>query len=633
MSDYSSAKDKLNQTLKNNRNLAGKDVIESQARNAVDATKNSLETQAGAIAGEINGGIQSLTQKFDKAQGLLNNTTTEGLLNSASKSIENLTSNVVDNLIGSITTPTTSKIAITFKELDLGNGLTIQVPDTSSLEPTGGADTISGVLKQITGLDVGGGDLQKQVLDASPDGLLKAGARIEGKIGAFTSESINSLATASVTSVTDKLEATGALADVNRGVKYIDTSLIEADSTQPNFGEVVSGSIATITPTSPGNTAEFNAMIANAKTKPLADLQSLVTKDLETRVNLVTGANDFSQLSGGKEGKQVIQSAQRQKSLRDQYRATQEERNSLVQSRVAGDGTTGIVQQLSVESLTEIRKQVKEFAPRLSSADINRVINLSQGNSQEFSQAVELLFQSTGKSAAEIRAFLKTLDTTITRATSPEITDTVFDEPYVIGSFAKEWKNGEGDPVFPYISSVEELQAEFKNIVRDVTEIVVHWTETPTNKNIGSEEINAIHLENGLAGIGYHYVIRRDGSLQRGRPVNIQGEHAVTNNHNERSIAVVFVGGINAPSETPNLLDFTSVQSLTRSQFNTFDHICRSFYNVFAGGQVVGHQDIDALTIDPGFDVRAYVKANFDKDSKFSDPLTQGPLTVDEINS
>lgn len=194
MSDYSSAKDKLNQTLKNNRNLAGKDVIESQARNAVDATKNSLETQAGAIGGEINGGIQSLTQKFDKAQGLLNNTTTEGLLNSASKSIENLTSNVVDNLIGSITTPTTSKIAITFKELDLGNGLTIQVPDTSSLEPTGGADTISGVLKQITGLDVGGGDLQKQVLDASPDGLLKAGARIEGKIGAFTSESINSLA-------------------------------------------------------------------------------------------------------------------------------------------------------------------------------------------------------------------------------------------------------------------------------------------------------------------------------------------------------------------------------------------------------------------------------------------------------
>jgi len=65
MSDYSSAKDKLNQTLKNNRNLAGKDVIESQARNAVDATKNSLETQAGAIAGEINGGIQSLTKRRD----------------------------------------------------------------------------------------------------------------------------------------------------------------------------------------------------------------------------------------------------------------------------------------------------------------------------------------------------------------------------------------------------------------------------------------------------------------------------------------------------------------------------------------------------------------------------------------
>ena len=185
--------------------------------------------------------------------------------------------------------------------------------------------------------------------------------------------------------------------------------------------------------------------------------------------------------------------------------------------------------------------------------------------------------------------------------------------------------------MFPYVSSTEELQAELRNVRREITEVVCHWTETPTNKNIGSEEINNLHVDQGLNGIGYHYMIRRDGSIQRGRPVNIEGEHAI--NHNQRSIAVCFVGGINVPSETINLTQYISSSSLTRSQFNSFDHFCRAFYNVWPGGQIVGHSDIDTLTNDPGFDVRAYVKANFDKDSKFETPITRGSFTVDEINS
>ena len=128
-------------------------------------------------------------------------------------------------------------------------------------------------------------------------------------------------------------------------------------------------------------------------------------------------------------------------------------------------------------------------------------------------------------------------------------------------------------------------------------------------------------------------MVRRDGSIQRGRPINIEGQHAPTNDHNERSIGIAFVGGINAPSGTPNLENFVSVQSLTRSQFNTFDHFCRGFYSRFPGGQIVGHNDIDPLEDDPGFDVREYVLANFGKASKFTNPLKQSPFTIDEINN
>lgn len=643
---------KIKSQLQASQNLSGKEAIQNQAQQAIDAQTSAIETQVGAIANEVTGGVQSLTQKFDKAQNILNNTTTEGLLDAGSASVENLKSDLVNQATSKISGAFGAKVEVSFSEVTV-DGQTLTLPDTSSLDATGGVSgTLSSVIQLITGLGLTSvdavtgelkniateaagdlaGTLQKAVVDASPAGLLKAGGDLAGNLGAFTASTINSLATDVVSSVTDELEnIVDTVSDINKSMTL--PISFDTDSTSPTFGEITSGVINAVN--MPSLDSEFGAALNNVKTAPLASLNNLVTSEAEVRQNLTSAAakKDFSDLSGGKDGASVIRSVQNQTNLRNQYAALQNERNSLVQTRVAGDGSNGIIQELSTETITEIRKQVKSFAPKLSDADVNRVINLSQGNSADFSQAVELLFQATGKPAKEIRAFLKTIDTTITKATAPEVTETVFDEPYVIGSFAKQWKNGEGDPIFPYISSVEELQAELRNTKRDITEVVVHWTETPTNKNIGSEEINAIHLENGLNGIGYHYVIRRDGSLQRGRPVNIQGEHSVKNGHNDRSIGIVFVGGINVPSETPNLLDFLSVQSLTRSQFNTFDHFCRAFYNVFSGGQILGHSDVDELTNDPGFDVRAYVKANFDKDSKFTDPTNQGPFTVDEINS
>ena len=631
-------KSKLKDQLKKNANSLGSDVLDRGAAEAFESRRQSIETQAGAIENEINGGIQSLNSKFDKYQNKLNNTTTEGLLTDGANSLENMTNDMVNEQVSQITGAFGSKVEVQFV-LDSDG---IAIPDTSSLDASGGVTgTIASVLQLITGLgtatELAAGDLkgslQKAVTDASPEGLLNTGKSLEGKLGAFTASTINSLATDAVSSVTNELETlVGSITDINKTITGLPSS-IENDDTDPNFGEFTTDTFTS--ENMPTGDSEFFNMLNNVKTNPLQSLSELVTNEKEIKQILTTEASkkDFSDLSGGKDGDQVISSAQEQQNLRNQYQALAEERNSLIQSRVAGDGVNGIVQELSTETLTDLKRQVKRFAPKLTDTDIKRVINLSQGNSQEFSQAVELLFQSTGKPAAEIRAFLKTIDTTITKATAPELENDVFGEPYVIGSFEKEWRDGQGDPIFPYISSVEELQAELRNIKREITEVVVHWTETPTNKNIGSEEINEQHLAADLKGIGYHYVIRRDGSLQRGRPANKEGEHSIFNNHNVRSLAIVFVGGINAPSETRNIQDFLSVQSLTRSQFNTFDHFCRSFYDVFSGGQIVGHSDIDAITNDPGFDVRAYVKANFDKDSKFTAPLTRGPFTVDEINS
>ena len=618
----------VKETVKNASSSVDTKPVENLADKAGTDLSNSIETVTGNIAGQIEGGIQSLTQEKDKFLADVDRLSTkEGLLDAGAETFENLKTDIINSAAAALSSKFGATVSVEFSEPD-SNGFVY--PISSSLEEQGGIDgTIAAVLKLITGLTgIDGGALQKAVVDGSPEGLLSAGKdlNIEGSIGAFTADTINSLANSAVQSVTDELTAlVGTPIDLNRTISYV--TGVDSDGS----GNLVITE-GTATSTGPTADSEFSSAISNLKNSTAADLATLVTKDKQIKKNDKDNS-DVKNLSGGKDPNEVKSSVDAAPLSRQKLSKSIDQTNSLIQTRIAKGGEVGVIQSLSAETLTDVNKRIKDFAPKLSDQEVQRVIRLSQGDAQDVSDAIKLLSDKTGKPYQVIRTFVKTIDTTISSATKPIPSEFVFEEPYVIGSFEKGWKKGQGDPVFPYISSTEELQAEFKNVNREVTEIVVHWTETPTNKNIGSEEINKIHLESGLNGIGYHYVIRRDGSLQRGRPINIQGEHAPVNKHNERSIGIVFVGGINVPSGTSNLENFISVQSLTRSQFNTFDHLCRAFFARFPGGQAVGHNDIDPIEDDPGFNVREYVLANFGKVSKFTDPLKQSPFTIDEINN
>lgn len=221
------------------------------------------------------------------------------------------------------------------------------------------------------------------------------------------------------------------------------------------------------------------------------------------------------------------------------------------------------------------------------------------------------------------------LDTTISG--SVVVTADLFDIAEPIDQSAKWSGRNNPDDMFTMISSVEELDAEFQNIYRDITEIVIHATETYTNKDLGAVEINNLQVELGHEGIGYHYVIRRDGRLQRGRPVNRIGEHASTNGHDTYSIGIAMVGGLNVSSGENNATDYRSSQSFTREQFTTLEKFVNSYYRRYPGGQVFGHNDIDAQELDPYFDVQDYVESVFRKKNTTLEPLNRGPLSPAEI--
>ena len=226
---------------------------------------------------------------------------------------------------------------------------------------------------------------------------------------------------------------------------------------------------------------------------------------------------------------------------------------------------------------------------------------------------------------------LNQLDTTISG--SVIVNASLFDEGIPVDVNNQKWKGRSSeDEIFTYIASVEELDAEFTTIKRDISEVIVHATETYSNKDIGAIEINNIHNELGHDGIGYHYVIRRDGRLQRGRPVNRKGEHAVVNGHDVYSIGVVMVGGLNVATGNDNPLNNRSSQSFTREQFTTLEKFLRSFYRRYSGGQVFGHNDIDTTEQDPYFDVIDYVESTFRKTNITEDPATTSPLSPAEIN-
>jgi N-acetyl-anhydromuramyl-L-alanine amidase AmpD len=77
--------------------------------------------------------------------------------------------------------------------------------------------------------------------------------------------------------------------------------------------------------------------------------------------------------------------------------------------------------------------------------------------------------------------------------------------------------------------------------MREIKYIVVHCADTYRNMDIGAKEIDGWHKERGWSGIGYHYVIRRDGTVEIGRPLDTPGAHA--KGYNSNSIGICLVGG------------------------------------------------------------------------------------------
>lgn len=85
--------------------------------------------------------------------------------------------------------------------------------------------------------------------------------------------------------------------------------------------------------------------------------------------------------------------------------------------------------------------------------------------------------------------------------------------------------------------------------MRKIDKIILHCAATPEGKDFTIKDIRNWHLQRGFSDIGYHFVIYRDGTVHRGRPVDFAGAHTL--GQNKYSIGICYIGGCAADGKTP----------------------------------------------------------------------------------
>ena len=63
---------------------------------------------------------------------------------------------------------------------------------------------------------------------------------------------------------------------------------------------------------------------------------------------------------------------------------------------------------------------------------------------------------------------------------------------------------------------------------KPIHRIIIHCTATPAGRRVTLHDVRSWHVvERGWDDVGYHYLVRLDGEVVAGRPVNFMGAHAV----------------------------------------------------------------------------------------------------------
>lgn len=113
--------------------------------------------------------------------------------------------------------------------------------------------------------------------------------------------------------------------------------------------------------------------------------------------------------------------------------------------------------------------------------------------------------------------------------------------------------------------------------------ITVHCSATPPEQDVHVADIRQWHKKRGWRDVGYHFVIRRNGDVELGRPLSQTGAHV--KGHNKGNIGVCMVGGCNSELQPED--NFTLAQR--KALFGLVAALQEQF--LISDENVKGHKD------------------------------------------
>ena len=133
--------------------------------------------------------------------------------------------------------------------------------------------------------------------------------------------------------------------------------------------------------------------------------------------------------------------------------------------------------------------------------------------------------------------------------------------------------------------------------------LIIHCSATRPSQDVGVKEIDGWHRAEGYLGIGYHAVIRRNGTIEYGRDALEIGAHAKP--WNSISYGICLVGGVSEENVRK------AEDNFTPAQMEALKGLLTKLRASYPQAEIIGHRDVPDVRKDcPSFDVKRWAKEN-----------------------
>lgn len=133
-------------------------------------------------------------------------------------------------------------------------------------------------------------------------------------------------------------------------------------------------------------------------------------------------------------------------------------------------------------------------------------------------------------------------------------------------------------------ANIKETHLDFGYLAeRTYTNLIVIHHTGGADIDASAEQIHDWHISQSWSGIGYHFVVRKDGTIERGRPVWAIGSHAY--GYNAHSIGIHLSGDFERAEPTLAQIEMASM---------LIANLCADYNLPIDKSHVVGHCDLMA---------------------------------------